>query len=204
MISVDEISRQVADLCPEDHLKAFLKRDTRPDGRSLEEFRPIIIAPNVLNRLVVLFWFWVWDQPFLVCGCLVPTVILSCDSSCLVRLGATKVMCGIKAELVKPEADSPKSGMVSVNFEFSSVSSSNQRSGPPTEKAQSISIFVNNILKGILDLTEIGIKGQPRTANPIPVVIFHIQRMNWHGRFLLIFIVWKTMEIQMTQHFCQR
>ena len=76
------------------------------------------------------------------------------------RLGATKVMCGIKAELVKPEADSPKSGMVSVNFEFSSVSSSNQRSGPPTEKAQSISIFVNNILKGILDLTEIGIKGQ--------------------------------------------
>jgi len=118
-------------LCPEDHLKAFLKRDTRPDGRSLEEFRPIIIAPNVLN---------------------------SCDSSCLVRLGATKVMCGIKAELVKPEADSPKSGMVSVNFEFSSVSSSNQRSGPPTEKAQSISIFVNNILKGILDLTEIGIK----------------------------------------------
>ena len=54
MISVDEISRQVADLCPEDHLKAFLKRDTRPDGRSLEEFRPIIIAPNVLNRLVCL------------------------------------------------------------------------------------------------------------------------------------------------------
>lgn len=52
MISVDEISRQVADLCPEDHLKAFLKRDTRPDGRSLEEFRPIIIAPNVLNRFV--------------------------------------------------------------------------------------------------------------------------------------------------------
>jgi len=57
MISVDEISRQVADLCPEDHLKAFLKRDTRPDGRSLEEFRPIIIAPNVLNRLVFSFWF---------------------------------------------------------------------------------------------------------------------------------------------------
>ena len=39
-------------MCPEDHLKAFLKRDTRPDGRSLEEFRPIIIAPNVLNRFV--------------------------------------------------------------------------------------------------------------------------------------------------------
>ena len=124
------------------------------------------------------------------------------------RLGATKVMCGIKAELVKPEADSPKSGMVSVNFEFSSVSSSNQRSGPPTEKAQSISIFVNNILKGILDLTEIGIKGEFLTQDgesPVPTVpILNIQRMNWHGRFLLIFIVWKTMETQMTQHFCQR
>ena len=82
-------------------------------------------------------------------------------------------MCGIKAELVKPEADSPKSGMVSVNFEFSSVSSSNQRSGPPTEKAQSISIFVNNILKGILDLTEIGIKGEFLTRDgesPVPTV----------------------------------
>ena len=111
-------------------------------------------------------------------------------------------MCGIKAELVKPEADSPKSGMVSVNFEFSSVSSSNQRSGPPTEKAQSISIFVNNILKGILDLTEIGIKGEFLTQDGKRKV--NIQRMNWHGRFLLIFIVWKMTEIQMTQHSCQR
>ena len=49
MISVEELSRQVADLCPEDHLKSFLRRDCRPDGRALDECRPIIVADDVVN-----------------------------------------------------------------------------------------------------------------------------------------------------------
>ena len=64
MISIEELSRQVADLCPEDHLNSFLARDCRPDGRALSESRPVVLAKNVVS---------------------------TCDFSTLVRLGKTKV-----------------------------------------------------------------------------------------------------------------
>ena len=76
----------------------------------------------------------------------------------MIRLGKTKVICGIKAELVKPDADSPNSGSLNVNFEYSSVSSPSARSGPPNEKAQSISLFLNNILNSVADKKQLGIK----------------------------------------------
>ena len=65
MISIEELSRQVADLCPEDHLNSFLARDCRPDGRALSESRPVVLAKNVVS---------------------------TCDFSTLVRLGKTKVL----------------------------------------------------------------------------------------------------------------
>lgn len=131
MISIDELSRQVADLCPEDHLKSFLARDCRPDGRALQEARPIVLAKNV---------------------------VATCDYSSLVRLGKTKCLCGIRAELVMPEAETPDCGMISINFEFSSLSSSNARSGPPDEKCQSVSISLDNIVKNVVDLTQLSVE----------------------------------------------
>ena len=92
MLSVEQLSKQIADICPEDHLKSFLQRDVRPDGRSLDELRPLVLAKNVA-----------------------PTA----DSSAMIRLGNTKVICGITAETIKPAAASPKDGSFSVNFEFS-------------------------------------------------------------------------------------
>lgn len=50
MISVEELSKQVADLCPKDHLRSFLEEETRPDGRSLDEIRPLIVANNVIGE----------------------------------------------------------------------------------------------------------------------------------------------------------
>ena len=92
MLSVEQLSKQIADICPEDHLKSFLQRDVRPDGRSLDELRPLVLAKNVA-----------------------PTA----DSSAMIRLGNTKVICGITAETIKPAAATPTDGSFSVNFEFS-------------------------------------------------------------------------------------
>merc|ERR1712228_376517 len=115
MISVEQLSKQIADLCPEDHLRSFLEKNTRPDGRSLDERRPVILARNVVG---------------------------SADSSTLVRFGKTKVICGISGELVQPAALTPDEGIIAINFEFSSVSSPGAKSGAPTETAQSLSIFL--------------------------------------------------------------
>ena len=68
MISVEQLSKQISDLCPEDHLRSFLEENTRPDGRALDELRPIVLAKNVVQ---------------------------TADSSVLVRLGKTKVCVNI-------------------------------------------------------------------------------------------------------------
>lgn len=51
MISVEQLSKQIADLCPEDHLRSFLEQNTRPDGRSLDERRPVILARNLVGLI---------------------------------------------------------------------------------------------------------------------------------------------------------
>ncbi|CAG5106925.1 Oidioi.mRNA.OKI2018_I69.chr1.g3062.t2.cds [Oikopleura dioica] len=131
MLSVEQLSKQIADICPEDHLKSFLQRDVRPDGRSLDELRPLVLAKNVA-----------------------PTA----DSSAMIRLGNTKVICGITAETIKPAAATPTDGSFSVNFEFSPVCSPNAKAGPPNEVAQTMSIFLDGILKQVFDNNQLCIE----------------------------------------------
>ena len=57
-----------------------------------------------------------------------------------------------------PDAETPDQGMISVNFEYSSLSSSNSRSGPPDEKCQSVSISIDNIIKNVVDLKQLNIE----------------------------------------------
>ena len=57
-----------------------------------------------------------------------------------------------------PDAEKPDQGMISVNFEFSSLSSSNAKSGPPDEKCQSVSISIDNIIKNVVDLKQLNIE----------------------------------------------
>jgi len=131
MISVEQLSKQISDLCPEDHLRSFLEENTRPDGRALDELRPIVLAKNVVQ---------------------------TADSSVLVRLGKTKVICGITGELVQPLAATPDEGICAINFEFSPVSAPAAKSGAPNEIAQSLSIFLDNIVKQVMDNKELCIE----------------------------------------------
>ena len=60
--------------------------------------------------------------------------------------------------MVVPEAEKPEQGTISINFECTSLASSNARSGPPDEKSQSMSISVDNIVKNVVNLDQLGIE----------------------------------------------
>ena len=77
------------------------------------------------------------------------------DSSTLVRFGKTKLLCGISGQLTVPNAATPNEGMFSINVEFSPVSSPGAKSGAPTEAAQSLAIFLDNILKQVIEPSQI-------------------------------------------------
>ncbi|OCT93084.1 hypothetical protein XELAEV_18016151mg [Xenopus laevis] len=70
---------------PLEYYRRFLKEACRPDGRELTEFRTTTI--NVGS-------------------------ITTADGSALVKLGNCTVLCGVKAELAAPPADSPDKGYV--------------------------------------------------------------------------------------------
>lgn len=103
------------------YFKDYLENNIRPDGRELEELRPLAISFKVIK---------------------------SADGSAIVKLGNTTVVCGIKAELAAPKALEPHNGFLVPNVELSPVSSSSYRPGPPCDEAQvysqSLADAINN------------------------------------------------------------
>lgn len=104
---------------PVKYLHDHLAQDVRPDGRQFLSFRPISV--NVSS-------------------------ITQADSSAVFKIGNTTVICGIKAELAAPKADTPNCGYIVPNVELPGLCSPKFRPGPPSEKAQVISKLIENIL----------------------------------------------------------
>ncbi|NXA51700.1 EXOS8 protein, partial [Nothocercus julius] len=73
--------------------------------------------------------------------------ITTADGSALVKLGNTTVICGVKAELAAPPADSPNKGYIVPNVELPSLCSPRFRSGPPGEEAQAASQFIADVIE---------------------------------------------------------
>jgi exosome complex RNA-binding protein Rrp42 (RNase PH superfamily) len=70
-------------LHPKDFLRKFIEKGVRPDNRNLLEFRMPTIKTNVIS---------------------------TCESSAIVKLGDTSVLCGIRVEVAQPRWDRPDSG----------------------------------------------------------------------------------------------
>ncbi|XP_012527138.1 exosome complex component RRP43 [Monomorium pharaonis] len=115
---------------PMKYLQDHLEQGVRADGRKFLSFRPVSI--NVSS-------------------------IIQADSSALFKLGDTSVVCGIKAELATPKADTPDHGYIVPNVELSPLCSSKFRPGPPSEQAQVLSKLINIILSNsaALDLKDL-------------------------------------------------
>ncbi|XP_011701660.1 PREDICTED: exosome complex component RRP43-like isoform X1 [Wasmannia auropunctata] len=115
---------------PMKYLQDHLEQDVRTDGRKFLSFRPISV--NVSS-------------------------IIQADSSAIFKVGDTTAVCGIKAELTTPKADTPDHGYIVPNVELSPLCSSKFRPGPPSEQAQVLSKSIDIILSNsaALDLTDL-------------------------------------------------
>nr|CAH0100483.1 unnamed protein product [Daphnia galeata] len=120
-------------LQPLEFYKTFLDRKTRPDGRSLLEFRRMTLNAGSIG---------------------------TADGSAIVKCGNTAIICGIKAELVAPERDEPQKGLIIPNVTLPSLCSSHIKSGPPGETAQAATQFIAELVNNniIMDLETLCIK----------------------------------------------
>ncbi|KAH0555340.1 exosome complex component RRP43-like [Cotesia glomerata] len=117
-------------LYPSKYLKDYLSQDIRPDGREFLNYRPVNV--NVSS-------------------------ITQADGSAIYKIGNTKIVCGIKAELAEPRAESPDCGYLIPNVGLTPLCSSKYRPGPPSENAQVATKLVDQILNNsqAVDLHEL-------------------------------------------------
>ncbi|GAB4310295.1 MAG: exosome complex protein Rrp42 [Promethearchaeota archaeon] len=86
----------------------LLEKGKRLDGRGLLEFRPVEIQTNVVPKA---------------------------EGSADVKLGATRIIAGVKYEIGAPFPDTPNTGVVTVMSEFVPMASPAFEPGPPGEES---------------------------------------------------------------------
>lgn len=91
-----------------DHVVSLLDHNKRSDARAFDEYRKITIIPDYIQKA---------------------------EGSAIVKLGQTKVIVGVKAQLGEPYPDTPNSGVVTTSVELIPIASPIFESGPPRERA---------------------------------------------------------------------
>jgi exosome complex component RRP42 len=94
----------------------LIEKGKRIDGRKFDEFRPIEIKENVIEKA---------------------------EGSAQVKLGETEIIAGVKLNVGEPFADTPEQGILIVNTEFTPLASPDFESGPPGEDAIELSRIVD-------------------------------------------------------------
>ncbi|MCK5185355.1 MAG: exosome complex protein Rrp42 [Candidatus Heimdallarchaeota archaeon] len=95
-------------LVEKQHIVSLLDHGKRTDGRAFDEFRKISIIPGYVAKA---------------------------EGSAIVKIGRTKVIAGVKAQLGTPFPDTPDSGVVTTTVELVPIASPIFESGPPRAKA---------------------------------------------------------------------
>lgn len=106
----------------------MVNRGVRVDGRQFLEYRPVKIRVNVSKNA---------------------------EGSALVSLGETKVLAGVKMDVVEPFEDRPDEGVLIVNAEFAPLASPMFEPGPPNEDAIELARIVD---RGIRESCAIDLK----------------------------------------------
>ncbi|WVW81134.1 hypothetical protein I302_103125 [Kwoniella bestiolae CBS 10118] len=106
-------------LHPAQYLSRFLTKGYRSDGRKTIDWRDVSINAGSIS---------------------------TSNGSSLVRMGDTTMVCGIKAEIAEPTAQSPNAGYVVPNVDLPALCSPNFKPGPPGDEAQTISNWLNDLI----------------------------------------------------------
>ncbi len=95
----------------EEYVRDLLAKGERADGRKMGEYRQIAVEKNVIPNA---------------------------EGSALAQIGGSKVLAGVKFDIMEPFKDRPDEGVVMVNAEFSPIAHPEFEAGPP--RADSIEL----------------------------------------------------------------
>lgn len=103
-----------------EYIEKLANEGLRMDGRGLDEIRPIKIEYGLSKKA---------------------------EGSALASIGNSKVMAGVKMEIVDTYSDTPDEGSLMVNYENSIIASPDWESGPPTESTIEIARVVDRCVR---------------------------------------------------------
>ncbi|MFH1106287.1 MAG: RNA-binding protein [Candidatus Micrarchaeota archaeon] len=117
----------ILDKIKESYVKDLLAKDKRADGRGLLDYRQVKITKGMIPNA---------------------------EGSALVELGDTKVLCGVKFDVMDPYRDRPTEGVFTVQAEFLPLAHPKFESGPPNEHSIELSRVVDRGIRSaeVLDV----------------------------------------------------
>ncbi|KAJ1669767.1 hypothetical protein EV182_008606, partial [Spiromyces aspiralis] len=120
-------SRAFQKIHPAEFNQRFLQENVRQDGREFAQTRLVSATAGTVT---------------------------TGQGSATVRVGATTVVCGIKAEIGEPRPGAPDRGFLVPNIELSPLCSTRFRPGPPSDEAQAVSEHLARLFgaRGVVDL----------------------------------------------------
>ena len=137
----------IVDEIKTDYIKDLIKDGKRADDRGLLDYREIKVTKDYIPNA---------------------------DGSALVQMGDTKVLSGVKFNLMKPFSDRPKEGVFMVNSEFCVLAHPEYYPGPPSIKAIELARVVD---RGI------------RSAECIDVKKFYLEEDKVLGIFVDLYVL---------------
>ena len=108
----------------------LMRKNTRMDGRSLLQYRPITIQTGIYENA---------------------------EGSAMASIGDTKVIAGVKFDILAPFSDRPKEGVIMFNAEFSPVAHPEFSAGPPDERSIELARVVDRGIRSaeVIDLPKL-------------------------------------------------
>ncbi|MBN1682555.1 exosome complex protein Rrp42 [Candidatus Bathyarchaeota archaeon] len=136
-------------------INEVLSTGKRMDGRSLEEYRPLIIKSDVLAKS---------------------------EGSAEVKLGKTHLMVGVKVGTGTPFEDTPDEGVMMTNAEFTPIAHPSWEPGPPNEDSIELARVVDRGLRSaeILDTNELNII----SGKLVHIVFIDFYILNYDGNLI--------------------
>jgi len=116
-----------------DYILNLAKKGEREDGRGFDEYRKLLLQPGIIKKA---------------------------EGSCLVNLGDTKVLAGIKVDKGTPFPDTPDQAVMTTNAELIPLASPLFESGPPKEDSIELARVVDRGIREApaLDMPSLVIK----------------------------------------------
>eukprot|EP00177_Eucheuma_denticulatum_P007716 GFKZ01014037.1.p2 GENE.GFKZ01014037.1~~GFKZ01014037.1.p2 ORF type:complete len:295 (+),score=33.84 GFKZ01014037.1:2134-3018(+) len=113
---------------PIEHLRRFLLKGVRPDGRAPSKARKVSISTSPIGTAV---------------------------GSAMLKLGRTTVVAGVHATLIQPPTSTPDQGVLDVNVELLSMAAASLKPGRTSDESLCLTEFVRGLIAPHIDMSKL-------------------------------------------------